>query len=71
MHLNRFEMKKTILIAAAALPMLANAHAGHGPVDNGLAHYLLSPLHLSSLLLAAVVAVGGYLYFKNKKRRDA
>ena len=64
-------MKKIILIAAAALPMFANAHPGHGPVEHGLAHYLLSPLHLSSLLVAAAIAVGSYFYFKNKKRKDA
>ena len=64
-------MKKTILFAATALPILASAHPGHGPVDNGLAHYLLSPLHLSAILLAAVIAVAGVLYYLDKKHKDA
>ena len=64
-------MKKVSLFAAAVLPALASAHPGHGPVDNGLAHYLLSPLHLSAILLAAVLAIGGFLYYLDKRHKDA
>ena len=64
-------MKKTILLTTTLLPALVFAHSGHGPVDGGLAHFLLSPLHLSALLSAAVIAVGGYLYLKHKKEHNA
>ena len=64
-------MKKTILLASILLPALTIAHTGHGPVDNGLAHYLLSPFHLSAFLTAAVIGIGGYLYLKNKKKKNA
>ena len=64
-------MKKTILISTILLPVLASAHEGHGPVDNGLAHYLLSPIHLIGVLAAIVAAVGLYKYYRTRKQKDA
>ncbi len=64
-------MKKVAFGSLFALPVVAMAHAGHGPVNDGLVHYLLSPLHLSALLTAGVIGVCMYLYVRNRKRKNA
>ncbi len=56
---------KTILFAAAMLPLTAMAHPGmdhHGGVIDGIAHFFSSVDHL--LLLLPVVVVGGVLLGK-------
>ena len=65
---SRIEMKKTILLAAILGPALVSAHSGHGAVEHGIGHYLLTPFHLSAFLTAAVIGIGAYLYIKNRKR---
>ena len=61
-------MKKLIIIPAASLPALANAHPGHGPVDHGMAHYLLSPIHLMGVLAVIALGVVLYRYYKTSKK---
>lgn len=49
------------------LPLSLFAHPGHEALeDQGLIHYLTSPLHLSSLVLAIIVA--GVIYWRFKLR---
>ena len=51
-------MKRVSILAATFLPFLSMAHAGHGPVQEGLAHYILSPIHVIGLLVLGVVGYG-------------
>jgi len=61
-------MKKFALLSTAVLPVLASAHPGHGPVDNGLAHYLLSPIHLIGVLAGIALVVVLYRYYKTTRK---
>ena len=61
-------MKKLSIIAAATLPALASAHPGHGPVDHGISHYLLSPIHLIGVLAVIALGVVLYRYYKTSKK---
>jgi len=59
-------MKKVSILAATVLPLFSMAHVGHGPVQEGLAHYILSPIHLAGLLVLGMVGYGIYR-LKEKK----
>ena len=59
-------MKKISILSAILLPFLSMAHVGHGPVQEGLAHYVLSPTHLVGLLIIGMVGYAVYR-FRGKK----
>ncbi len=61
-------MKKIAFLPATLLPLLATAHPGHGPVDHGMAHYLLSPIHLIGVLAVIALGIVLYRYYKSNKR---
>lgn len=61
-------MKKIAFLSASFIPVAAMAHAGHGPVDQGLAHYLTSPIHLIGIAAAAALGVVLYRAKQSKKR---
>jgi hypothetical protein len=58
------EMKAFVTILFL-VPFLLLAHAGHGPVDSGPAHYLLSIEHY--LGFAALLGVAYYIYYRRTK----
>lgn len=60
-------MKTLTALLGILTPMISFAHSGHGPVDDGLAHYLLSPLHLIGVLAVAIVGIGIYKYVNREK----
>lgn len=61
---NKFEMKRVILVATLLIPFIGIAHAGHGFDDTGLIHYLLTPLHLISLVITILACYGIIRYRK-------
>ncbi len=61
-------MKNRVLIAATVLPGVLFAHAGHGPIENGLAHYIFSPIHIIGVLAVATVVFAIYKYSVRKNR---
>ena len=64
-------MKNVFLYLVLLAPLFTNAHTGHGPVDDGLAHYVLSPIHLIGVLAFGLVAYGIYQFSRAKKKGDA
>lgn len=60
-------MNRLFILCALLSPLFSIAHPGHGPVENGLSHYLTSPVHLVGFAVAAVAAVVVYRYQKVKK----
>ncbi len=59
-------MKKISILSAALLPFLSMAHPGHGPVQDGMAHYILSPMHLLGILAIGIVGYGVYRWREKK-----
>lgn len=50
------------------VPGLLMAHSGHGIVESGPTHYLLSAEHLlGGVMIAAIVAVIAYNRFKKER----
>lgn len=59
---------KNVLISLSflLLPFMSIAHPGHGPVDEGISHYVLSPIHFIGI--AAVIALVALLFVEAKRR---
>lgn len=62
-------MMKRIVMLLLLTPSLLFAHSGHGPVDTGPAHYLLSIEHYLGLI--AVIGGAYFLYARRKAKRHA
>ena len=61
-------MKRFILLLSVLAPAMLGAHPGHGPVDNGMAHYLLAPIHIVGIAAVLLLVVVLYKYYKSNKR---
>jgi hypothetical protein len=59
-------ISRFLVLALALLPAFCFAHPGHGPVDHGPAHFMLSPIHAIPLLVALVLGIGWY--FSRRKK---
>ncbi|MDX5325935.1 MAG: hypothetical protein LPK80_06710 [Bacteroidota bacterium] len=63
-------MKRLALLLAMS-PLLMVAHPGHGPVDHGPAHYLITPEHLLGTLMVAILAFGVYRLVRSGSKKNA
>ena len=45
----------SLFLLSAALPLHVFAHPGHGPLEHGVSHLLVSPFHIFLLLASAFV----------------
>ncbi len=64
-------MKKILSAPATLIPAIAMAHPGHGPINQGLAHYLLSPIHLLGVVAGLMLVVVLYRYYKSSRQQHA
>jgi hypothetical protein len=64
-------MKKLISASAIVLPAIVMAHPGHGPVENGLSHYLFSPIHMLGIAASVALVVVVYRYYKTSRKQNA
>jgi hypothetical protein len=66
-----FIMKSIFLSALAALPLISQAHPGHGETDGfSIIHYFSEPLHAIVTLGAVAVLFAGYRYFRRKNQHS-
>ena len=64
-------MKKLISASVLVLPTIVMAHPGHGPVEQGLTHYLFSPIHMIGIAASVALVVVVYRYFKTSRKQNA
>lgn len=64
-------MNKLIAVSAILIPVFTQAHPGHGAINHGLAHYLLSPIHLLGVAASVALVVVLYRYFKSSRQQNA
>jgi len=64
-------MKKLIAASAILLPAITLAHPGHGAINDGLAHYLLSPIHLIGVAAGIALVAVLYRYYKTSRQQNA